>query len=422
MASGGRNARARVTSGADPPDAPVQQSDPDEIPGDGQGQAGPRPHARATPVRPADGDDGDPVAAPAGEVDELHVEHDAADLLGLEQVVGRRSPEALEPALGVLDRARRPRPRPAGGTACRARAGRPAGSSRMSEPSGWIREPSATSCCASASMSSGSWSGGVAMSASVKTMRSASAASIPARTAAPLPPCGTVSSRRVVPAGPPTVGLGARQDEGAGAVRAAVVDDEDIDASWAGRPHRARRHGHGCRGAARYPNNSSRAGPRRASSSKAGRMSARLAASDIRRSLSGGLVGRVHGRVGEGGADREAARPQDGQADRRGHDDGPATARSARPRRPARRRRPAGPRAGSRSGTAPRSRPAGRLARNVNHSAQSCRSTSERDRDDGPGHPEGDRRAPATRAGPRTTGARRPGVTLVSSTNPQVQG
>ena len=65
----------------------------------------------------------------------------------------------------------------------------------MSEPSGWIRLPSATSASASAATSRGSWSGGVAMSASAKTMSSPSAASIPARTAEPLPAWGTLRSR-----------------------------------------------------------------------------------------------------------------------------------------------------------------------------------------------------------------------------------
>ncbi len=54
----------------------------------------------------------------------------------------------------------------------------------------------------SARTSSGIWSGGVAMSASAKTRRSASAASIPALTAEPLPPCGTVRSSRESPSPP----------------------------------------------------------------------------------------------------------------------------------------------------------------------------------------------------------------------------
>ena len=98
----------------------------------------------------------------------------------------------------------------------------------MSDPSGWIREPRATSWSASSSTSSGIWSGGVAMSASAKTIRSPSAASMPARTAAPLPAVRDPEhvqshvadgSRR----------LGSRLDDGDGLVRAAVVDDEDVD-------------------------------------------------------------------------------------------------------------------------------------------------------------------------------------------------
>ena len=50
-----------------------------------------------------DGDDRDPVAATAGEVDQLDVEDDAGDPLPGEEVVGRLAGEALEPALGVLD-------------------------------------------------------------------------------------------------------------------------------------------------------------------------------------------------------------------------------------------------------------------------------------------------------------------------------
>src|SRR5438132_543977 len=61
----------------------------------------------------------------------------------------------------------------------------------MSDPSGWIRLPSARSWLASACTSSGIWSGGVAMSASANTIRSPVAASMPARTAAPLPTCAT---------------------------------------------------------------------------------------------------------------------------------------------------------------------------------------------------------------------------------------
>ena len=91
MATGGRNARARVTSGADPPDAPVQQPDADQVPRDGEAQAQAGMHPRAAPVGPADRHDGDPVAAPPGEVDQLDVEHDALDPLGFEEVVrGRR--------------------------------------------------------------------------------------------------------------------------------------------------------------------------------------------------------------------------------------------------------------------------------------------------------------------------------------------
>ena len=112
----------------------VQERRPEEVPGHPQAQAQPRVHPRAVLVRPDDGDDGDPVAPPAGEVDELHVEDDAGDPLLGEEVVGRLAGEALEAALGVLDVADRPdrgerrgRPGPAaagsraGCAACRCR-------------------------------------------------------------------------------------------------------------------------------------------------------------------------------------------------------------------------------------------------------------------------------------------------------------
>ena len=62
-------------------------------------------HPRAALVGPADRDDGERVAALAGQEDQFDVEHDARDLLAREQVVGDVAPEALEAALRVLDRA-----------------------------------------------------------------------------------------------------------------------------------------------------------------------------------------------------------------------------------------------------------------------------------------------------------------------------
>ena len=52
-----------------------------------------RAHPRAALVEPADRHDGDPIAAPAGEVDELDVEDDAGDPLSGEQVLGGGSRE-----------------------------------------------------------------------------------------------------------------------------------------------------------------------------------------------------------------------------------------------------------------------------------------------------------------------------------------
>ena len=69
----------------------MEQRDPEEVPGDAEGQARPRAHPRAAAILPADRDDGDPVAAPPGEVDELDVEDDAGDLLAREEVLRRRS-------------------------------------------------------------------------------------------------------------------------------------------------------------------------------------------------------------------------------------------------------------------------------------------------------------------------------------------
>ena len=67
------------------------------------------------------------------------------------------------------------------------------------------------------------------MSASAKMMRSDCAASIPARTAAPLPACGTTSTRSVVPASGFGVVSGAGADEIGRVVGAPVVDDEHLD-------------------------------------------------------------------------------------------------------------------------------------------------------------------------------------------------
>src|SRR5450755_1799644 len=81
---------------------PMHERDPEEVPGNPQGQARSGAHSRATLVGPLDRHDRDPVAAPAGEVDQLDVEYDAGHLLALEQVVSRGPSEALEAALGVL--------------------------------------------------------------------------------------------------------------------------------------------------------------------------------------------------------------------------------------------------------------------------------------------------------------------------------
>src|SRR3954452_7072157 len=84
------------------PDLAVDQRDPEEVPRDADREAHGRTHARPAAVRPLHGHDRVPVAAPAGEVDHLDVEHDARDLLAREQVPGDVPAEPLEPALGVL--------------------------------------------------------------------------------------------------------------------------------------------------------------------------------------------------------------------------------------------------------------------------------------------------------------------------------
>ena len=120
----------------------------------------------------------------------------------------------LEAALRVLDRPDDPQGReqverlaeqaPVPWLASRACRSRRAGSASR----GRRRDPSR------AATSSGIWSGGVAMSASAKMTRSPVAASMPARTAAPLPPCATRRTRRVTPAGSRPARLRPRLDHG----------------------------------------------------------------------------------------------------------------------------------------------------------------------------------------------------------------
>ena len=172
----------------------MQEWDPEQVPGHADGQAQARVHAGAAAVRPADGHHGVPVAAPPDEVDDLDVEHDAGDHLASEDVARNLPVEALEPALRVLDRAHHPDgSQQVEGLAQGAPPGR-LGLAHVGLPSGWIRLPYAASASRSGITSSASSSGGVAMSASANTTRSPRAASIPARTAAPLPPCGTARS------------------------------------------------------------------------------------------------------------------------------------------------------------------------------------------------------------------------------------
>ena len=178
---------------------------------DAEGQAQARVHARAAAVRPADRHDRVAVAAPADEEDQLHVEHDARDLLAGEDVAGDVAVEALEPALRVLDGADDPQRR----ERVERLAQRPPPARLRGAHVGAVGlDPGAVRGIGGLERldRSGSSSGGVAMSASANTMRSPVAWSMPARTAAPLPPWGTVSSS----SSPATLGPGA--DEGRGAV------------------------------------------------------------------------------------------------------------------------------------------------------------------------------------------------------------
>ena len=174
-----------------PADPAMEERDPEEVPGDprarGPGCACIRDPRRSYQL---DRHDRQPVAAPPGEVDQLDVEDDARDPLRREQVVRGVAREPLEPALGVLDRADHPdrgegvehlAEQPPLGRAGSAHVGAVRLDPAAQRDVGGRRAPR---------RAAGSWSGGVAMSASANTTSSLSAASMPARTAAPLPPCG----------------------------------------------------------------------------------------------------------------------------------------------------------------------------------------------------------------------------------------
>src|SRR5688572_8394798 len=99
----GRRGPSRRFRGA-PATSSVDHGDPEQVPDHSDGQAWASTHARASLVEPADGDDRDPITAPAGEVDEFDVEYDARDSLAREKVLGCIAPKSLESALGVLHR------------------------------------------------------------------------------------------------------------------------------------------------------------------------------------------------------------------------------------------------------------------------------------------------------------------------------
>ena len=227
---------------------------------------GPGAHPRAAPVVPADRDDRHRVAATAGQVDELDVEDDARDPLPREEVVRRGPREALEPALRVLDGADDPDRGQHVEDLAEQPPVRRLGRAHVAAVGLDPRSERDVVVLRARPPCSGSWSGGVAMSASAKTIRSEVAASIPLRTAAPLPPCGTDRSRSRGVASSGTCASGARRDERGRGIGAAVVDDQHLDPlgeagrTRAPRPARARRRAAGSRTARRAPG---RCGPPR---------------------------------------------------------------------------------------------------------------------------------------------------------------
>src|SRR6266550_7617167 len=148
---------------------------------------------------------------------------------------------------------------------------------RMSEPSGWIRLPSATSDSASASTIKGIMSGGVAMSASANRIRSVVAWSMPTRTAAPLPPCGTLIRASSVSGRARTMSAVASVLPSS-TTRTSTRSGSVAEPGTPSRPNAPRRW--------RYPNSSSSAGSIRSASLNAGRTSVSDGRSGMRRSLS----------------------------------------------------------------------------------------------------------------------------------------
>src|SRR5450759_4879569 len=90
--------------GGHPSNAPMDESNPSQIPGDPQCQFRAGVHARPPSVGPDNRDDRDPVSAPSSQVDQVDVEYDAGDPQVVEEVARGRAPKALEAALRVLDR------------------------------------------------------------------------------------------------------------------------------------------------------------------------------------------------------------------------------------------------------------------------------------------------------------------------------
>ena len=86
----------------------MQQGDAKEVPGDADGESQPDPHARSPLVAPLHGHEADAVATPAGEMNDLGIEHDALDALTREKIPRDGATKALEATLRVRHPTRDP--------------------------------------------------------------------------------------------------------------------------------------------------------------------------------------------------------------------------------------------------------------------------------------------------------------------------
>ena len=172
------------------------------------------------------------VAEAAGQEDDLGIEDDAPRSQAAEDVAARVASEALEATLRVRHVAGHPDAGDATGRHGPAGAGRCGWLARRSDPSGWMRLPSARSYRRSASVSSGIWSGGVAMSASVKMMRSPRGGEDARRDGRPFaavwPAQHAQAHRAAVVGHRGDLRLRPGLHDGDGVVVGAIVDDEDV--------------------------------------------------------------------------------------------------------------------------------------------------------------------------------------------------